>query len=82
MSRIHTVHIISKDKTPAGGNVPDKQIAASVDVLNADYAQSGVSFSLVNTTRTVNSTWFDELGPAKSAAAIPFLVTLAQLSIV
>jgi len=43
------------------GDVPDEQIAAQMDVLNADYAPSGVSFELVYTTRTTNSTWFNDM---------------------
>ena len=58
--RIHTVHVISQNNTLEGGDVPDAQIAAQMDVLNADYGPSGVSFELVNTTRTTNSTWFND----------------------
>jgi hypothetical protein len=59
MFRVHTVHVISKDKTLVGGNIPDEQVTASINVLNADFAQSGVTSTLVNTTRALNATWFD-----------------------
>ncbi|CAL1701545.1 unnamed protein product [Somion occarium] len=59
-------HVISKDSTLAGGNVPDSQIADQITVLNEDYAGSGLSFSLAATTRTVNSQWFNQVGPDSS----------------
>ena len=33
-------------------------------MLNEDYATTGLSFTLVNTTRTVNSQWFNQVGPS------------------
>lgn len=51
-------HVIRKDLTAVGGNVPDTAIAAQIDVLNAAYAGSGFSFRLVATDRTTNSQWF------------------------
>ncbi|KAL5532533.1 hypothetical protein ACEPAF_4307 [Sanghuangporus sanghuang] len=59
-------HVISEDSTEAGGNVPDSQIQEQIDVLNADYADSGLSFTLAATTRTVNSDWFNNAGPDSS----------------
>ncbi|KAH8102102.1 metalloprotease [Cristinia sonorae] len=59
-------HVISKDSTLAGGNVPDSQIANQISVLNTDYAGSGLTFSLSGTTRTVNSQWFNQVGPDSS----------------
>ena len=44
----------------AGGNVADSQIAEQIAVLNADYAKTGLSFKLTNTTRTVNKSWFQD----------------------
>lgn len=32
-------HVISKDSTTAGGNVPDSQLASQVQVMNDDYAR-------------------------------------------
>ncbi|KAG9094786.1 hypothetical protein FS749_011834 [Ceratobasidium sp. UAMH 11750] len=61
-------HVISKNNAEAGGNISDKKIADSIDVLNKDFAKSNVSFTLKNTTRTVNPNWFDlaASGPDKS----------------
>ena len=61
MLRIHIVHIITKNDTLEGGNVPDAQISFQMAVLNGDYANTGLSFKLVNTTRTTNAAWFDHL---------------------
>jgi hypothetical protein len=59
-------HVVSKDSTTAGGNVPDSQIASQISVLNQDYAGSGLTFTLAGTTRTVNSNWFNTVGPDSS----------------
>ncbi|KAL5489715.1 hypothetical protein ACEPAI_4547 [Sanghuangporus weigelae] len=59
-------HVISESSTEAGGNVPDSQIQEQIAVLNADYADSGLSFTLAATTRTVNSDWFNNAGPESS----------------
>ncbi|TDL29159.1 zincin, partial [Rickenella mellea] len=59
-------HVISEDSTLAGGNIPDSQIAAQINVLNNDYASAGLSWTLAGTTRTVNSDWFNNAGPDSS----------------
>ncbi|EIM85593.1 Metalloprotease [Stereum hirsutum FP-91666 SS1] len=59
-------HVIAKDTTASGGYLSDALIADQIDVLNADYASSGLSFSLAATTRTVNSDWFNNAGPDSS----------------
>ncbi|KAJ7123261.1 Metalloprotease [Mycena crocata] len=59
-------HVISKDSTLAGGNVPDAQIDDQVDVMNDAYAGTGITWVLGNTTRTVNPTWFNQAGPSNS----------------
>ncbi|KAG9073631.1 hypothetical protein FS749_014846 [Ceratobasidium sp. UAMH 11750] len=49
-------HVISADNTLNGGNIPDSQIADSIDVLNSDYAGSGLTFKLEREVdRTVNT---------------------------
>jgi hypothetical protein len=61
-------HVIQKDSTYAGGNVPDSQIKAQIDVLNNAYggrtggASTPFRFKLVSIDRTVNNSWFN-LGP-------------------
>lgn len=44
----------------------DSQIANQISVLNDDYAGSGLTFTLAGTTRTVNSQWFNTVGPSSS----------------
>jgi len=53
------VHVISKDTTVSGGNIPSSQISSQISVLNTDYAGSGISWTLVGTSRTVNTTWYN-----------------------
>ncbi|TFK97720.1 hypothetical protein BDV98DRAFT_614014 [Pterulicium gracile] len=60
-------HVVSKDTTEDGGNVPEEQIGASIDVLNSAYVGTGLQFTLANVTRTVNSEWFNGVGPGNSA---------------
>jgi hypothetical protein len=61
-------HVIMKDTTYAGGNVPDSQIEAQIDVLNDSFsgrtggASTPFRFKLVSVDRTVNPSWFN-LGP-------------------
>lgn len=59
------VHVIRKDTTTAGGNVPQSWITSQVDVLNRSFAgttggaATAFSFNLVSIDRTTNSRWFD-----------------------
>ena len=41
-------------------------IQDQIDVLNEDYSASGLTFTLAATTRTVNSQWFNQVGPDSS----------------
>lgn len=52
------VHVLyyKKGKTVTGW-VPDAQIAAQIDVLNASYAGSGITFSLLSVDRTKDRIW-------------------------
>jgi len=59
-------HVIMKDSTLAGGNVPDSQIANQISVMNAGYANSGITWVLASTSRTTNSGWFTNVGPDTS----------------
>ncbi|TRM67808.1 hypothetical protein BD626DRAFT_106415 [Schizophyllum amplum] len=56
-------HVVSSDDSEENGNVSDDQISQQIDVLNEDYADSGLYFVLANTTRTVNEQWFSTAGP-------------------
>ncbi|KAG5637621.1 hypothetical protein H0H81_003902 [Sphagnurus paluster] len=59
-------HVVSKDSTLAGGNIPDSQIAAQVSVLNSAYASMGISWVLAGTTRTISADWYNNAAPSTS----------------
>ncbi len=46
--------------------ISDSQIADQISVLKDDYASAGLSFVLAGTDRTVNSQWFNQVGPDSS----------------
>ncbi len=52
------VHVINVGATRAEGNIPDSMIASQISVMNAAYAGTGWSFSLVATNRTTNPSWY------------------------
>ncbi|TEB11084.1 zincin [Coprinellus micaceus] len=53
-------HVISRDTTIPGGNVPDSQIAAQITTLNAAYKNASLTFELAGADRTVDANWFDK----------------------
>lgn len=55
-------HVLFDPDTGAG-NVTDDAIAAQIQTLNQDYASTGFRYNLVNTTRTANSTLFNQGDP-------------------
>ena len=55
-------HVINNGSGVSDGNIPDSQITAQINVLNAAYASTGWSFNLVATDRTTNSTWYTATG--------------------
>ncbi|KAG5716074.1 Ulilysin [Termitomyces sp. T112] len=59
-------HVVSENKTVSGGDVSDSDIAAQINVLNKAYSHSGITFVLKQTTRTVNQTWFNLVGPGNA----------------
>ncbi|EIN10468.1 metalloprotease [Punctularia strigosozonata HHB-11173 SS5] len=59
-------HVISKNSSVEGGNVPHSQLVDQVKVMNEDYAGSGIKWKLANTTRTKHKSWFSEVGPDSS----------------
>ncbi|KAG5340461.1 hypothetical protein C0989_001477 [Termitomyces sp. Mn162] len=59
-------HVVSENKTVSGGDVSDSDIAAQINVLNKAYSLSGITFVLKQTTRTVNQTWFNLVGPGNA----------------
>ncbi|KAG6917070.1 hypothetical protein DXG01_004042 [Tephrocybe rancida] len=59
-------HVIAKDQSVEGGNIPDSQISKQIDVLNAGYAEMGISWKLKETKRIVNKDWFNNITPQNS----------------
>lgn len=59
-------HVIAEDQTLSGGWVPDSQLSNQISVLNTAYAGSGITWALAGTTRTINSNWFNSVGPDSS----------------
>ncbi|TEB37672.1 metalloprotease [Coprinellus micaceus] len=57
-------HIVSRDATLSGGNIPDSQITEQIAVINKAYATTGLSFVLAGTDRTTNVNWFNRAGPS------------------
>lgn len=56
------------------GNLADSKVAAQMAVLNDAFAASDVSFNLVQTTRTNNSTWYNMgYGSTAESAAKAYL---------
>ncbi|KAF8073887.1 Metalloprotease [Lyophyllum atratum] len=62
-------HVISANTTLTGGWVPNSQIDAQMAVLNQDYAEAGVSWRHVDTTRIISSDWFGRIRESNSADA-------------
>ncbi|KAG6904822.1 hypothetical protein DXG01_006952 [Tephrocybe rancida] len=52
-------HVVSENRTAAGGDVPASQITSQIDVINKAYAETGIQWTLSGTTRTVNAEWFN-----------------------
>jgi len=61
-------HVINKGSGTANGDIPESQITSQMNVLNAAFASTGWSFSLVSTDRTTNATWYTA-GPGTQAEA-------------
>ncbi|QRV72971.1 extracellular metalloprotease [Ceratobasidium sp. AG-Ba] len=59
-------HVIQSGSALNQGNIPDSQIVDSITVLNNDYSDTGLSFSLAGVEHTVNSAWFTSAGPGTS----------------
>ncbi|WP_375755326.1 zinc metalloprotease [Corallococcus exercitus] len=52
-------HVIRQGTGIANGDIPDSQITAQMNVLNAAYANTPFKFTLAGTDRTTNSTWYN-----------------------
>ncbi|NOJ94933.1 zinc metalloprotease [Corallococcus coralloides] len=51
-------HVIRAGTGIANGDIPDSQITAQMNVLNAAYANTPFKFTLAGTDRTTNSQWY------------------------
>jgi hypothetical protein len=51
-------HVINNGTGIANGDIPQTQIDASINVLNAAYKNTPFTFSLVGVTRSTNSLWY------------------------
>jgi hypothetical protein len=62
------VHVIRKDLTVEGGNIPQTWIRNQITVLNRSFSgatggvDTGFRFSLAGVTRTTNAKWFEVYG--------------------
>jgi hypothetical protein len=54
------IHVINKGSGLANGDIPDSQVSAQIQVLNAAYggAASPFVFQLAGVTRTTNTAWY------------------------
>ncbi|EFQ31142.1 metalloprotease [Colletotrichum graminicola] len=62
-------HVVASSQTVANGYITDKMLSDQLAVMNEDFAPHGISFNLVQTTRTINPTWArdgDELAMKRS----------------
>jgi hypothetical protein len=51
-------HVINNGSLLSQGNIPDSQITAQINVLNAAFANTGWQFNLVSTDRTTSASWY------------------------
>ncbi|KAJ6553526.1 metalloprotease [Mycena vulgaris] len=61
-------HVVSKDSTVVGGNIPDSQLTAQTAVMNKAYAGSGITWVTGGITRTVNAAWFNSAALTNAGA--------------
>ncbi|RKG79989.1 zinc metalloprotease [Corallococcus sp. CA049B] len=52
-------HVIRAGTGIANGDIPDSQITAQMNVLNAAYSNTPFKFTLAGTDRTTNSQWYN-----------------------
>lgn len=68
------IHVIRKNLTVAGGNLPMSRVTAQMDVLNDSFsgrsggARTGFRFELAGVTRTTNPGWFSLTGYGQDEA--------------
>lgn len=54
-------HVVYASATTSGGYVSDTMIDDQMDVLNAAYSATGITFNLANVERVQNSAWFNRV---------------------
>lgn len=57
-------HIVASSNKTEDGWIPEQQMEDQLAVMNANFAPNGISFNLIDTTRTINEEWandWDEL---------------------
>ncbi|KAF9468635.1 zincin [Collybia nuda] len=54
-------HVVASNITIEGGWIPYEQIDAQMQVLNMDYAEVGITWKHVSTTRIISTDWFQNL---------------------
>lgn len=64
-------HVLRKNLTLAGGNIPNQQVEDQIDVLNAAFASSGFQFELETLTRTTRSEWF-KMAPTPGSSDVRY----------
>lgn len=57
-------HVVMKDNTRDGGNIPDDKVREQIAVINAAYNSTGVNFTLRKVNRVYKPTWFTGVAPA------------------
>ncbi|OCB92033.1 Metalloprotease [Sanghuangporus baumii] len=55
-------NVISQGSSENDGNLPQAKVNGAIATLNDDFAGSGFTFVLANTTRTTNRDWFTNVG--------------------
>ncbi|KAF8652208.1 hypothetical protein AX16_004511 [Volvariella volvacea WC 439] len=51
-------HVIAANRTVEGGWIPHEQITAQMEVLNQDFAETGLVFQHIETFRVIQPHWF------------------------
>lgn len=62
------VHVINNGSGLSNGNIPDSQVTAQINVLNAAFGNTPFYFTLAGTTRTTNASWYT-MTPGTTAEA-------------
>ncbi len=63
-------HVINKGTGVSNGDLTSAMVTDSINVLNAAYANTPFKFSLVETTRTTNSTWYNTCDQSSTETAM------------